>query len=174
MSFPQVTTRPERVQAALRAATYFAKVTASVANTLRDLEGAIDLLDARLDQLQPPHTGRVRVQWESRGLVRGYEAEKTPCVVEWSRNKARGTWRSKRVPLQSLMLRAKSSGEFEGNAHLVRQVLADLQVLLAMHKATRARIAKLDGDWARALPQVTRRLEGVLKRAERLQPARHG
>lgn len=158
-----LTHTPERIRSGERAKDYFAQVVSEIALALRDIESAIDRIDAKLDLLQPAHTGRIRVMWVSRGKARGYEDEKTPIAVRWSRHRLRGVWSAKRLPLASLMLRAKSSGDFESHTSEVRDLLTHLQVLLDMHAKTRARFAKLDGDWARAHPQVTRRLQEVLQ-----------
>lgn len=168
----QKTSQP--IRSHIRAEAYFTEVGRALAASLRDIEQTLNELDVMLDRLQPAHSGRIRLQWESRGKSRGYTGEKVPCPVVWSRHKLLGVWRAKRVPLAALSNRAKTSGEFEGNAHLVRAVLADLQTLLLLHRSVRGRFARFDGDWSKSQPQVTRRVQEIQRRTGQLPPAAPG
>ncbi len=174
-SLPSLTSRRESVILQERALHYFSQVTDSVVLALRQIEDGLELLDARLDELQPGHSGRVRLMWISRDArLRGYEGERMPVAAAWHRHKLLKRWSAKKLPLTNLSQRAMSSGEFAATAEQVREVLRDLQALLTMHKDARGRLAKLDGDWARALPQVTRRVGAMVARySGRSQLARH-
>ena len=172
---PSLNGRRESVILQERARHHFSQVTESVTVALRDIEDALEVLVARLDELQPGHSGRIRLMWVSRDArLRGYEGERVPVAAAWHRHKLLGHWSAKKLPLANLSRRAMSSGEFAANAGLVKEVLRDLQALLTMHKDARGRLAKLDGDWARALPQVTRRVGAMAEKySERSPLARH-
>ncbi len=151
---------------------YFTQVTSSLVDCLAEIEAGLRAVDARLDALQPPHTGRIRLMWVARGKARGYEGEKTPQAVRWSRNRLTGIWSAKRLPIDGLTARAKTSGEFELTSPQVRAELANMQLLLELYKQTRGRFAKFDGDWAKAHPQVTRRVRRIATPGGQFLPAK--
>lgn len=142
-----------------RACTYFASVTTSIVDSLVEIETALTLVDQRLDKIQPPHTGRIRLMWIARGkMLRGYPDEKVPLAVAWSRSKRTGLWRATNLPVKNLVRRVKTKGEFEQNAEPTKAQLVLLADLIRLHGEVRGRLAKLDGEWSRSRAHVTRRV----------------
>lgn len=122
--------------------------------------------DKALDELQPAHSGRIRVEWWKANSGQGLQ-EKRPYIAKWSRNR-NGTWRAEKVGVDHLVSRAKTSGEFYETADRVKEVLTLLSELLrkrqtAVDALKRARliIGRTVEDNEDNLKKLEDRLEGL-------------
>lgn len=92
---------------------------------------AIAKCDEMLDRLQPPHTGRIRVEWwASRSeFLPGL----SPYPVVWRRSKG-GRWGAERLTAKHLPMRAMRSGEFWKTHESTHAVLSRLQDMLELRQ----------------------------------------
>lgn len=143
-----------------RALAYFTDTLTDQVTTLLAIGKELDALDEALDQAQPPHSGRIRLMWVSRGKSRGWLDERIPQAVVWRRSRA-GNWRATRLPVPSLSKRVLRSGSFEACAPQVTKLVTRLAALLTLHSEVRGRLAKWDGHWCQSKPHVSRRLDDL-------------
>ncbi|WP_186203789.1 hypothetical protein [Burkholderia gladioli] len=100
-----------------------------------EIDKALLALDELLNFLQPPRTGKIRIEWwERRG-------RRVPTPVIWSHSKA--GWRAERVSGTGLSRRVKSSRDFHDNYPQVKAVCQNVTKLLTMREQALAPIAML-------------------------------
>lgn len=123
-----------------------AQIAAEVAEIDRALEGLDDLLNL----LQPPRSGKIRIEWWERA------GRPVPTPVIWSHSKA--GWRAVRVPGAGLSRRAKSARDFNDNYKRVKAICQNVTTLLKMREQALAPIAMFQRTTAGTLNSNTHRL----------------
>ncbi|TAM08302.1 MAG: hypothetical protein EPN70_00750 [Paraburkholderia sp.] len=108
-------------------------VAARIAEEIAQIDQALHGLDELLNFLQPPHTGKIRIEWWKRN------GRLVPQPVVW-RHSAAG-WRAERVPVAGLSRRVRSAREFHDNQKQVRAVCQNVTKLLTMREQTLAPLA---------------------------------
>jgi hypothetical protein len=92
------------------------------------------VLDDLLNLLQPPRSGKIRIEWWERA------GKPVPQPVVWSHTKAAG-WRAKRVPITGLSRRTRSAHDFHGTYQQVRAICHNVTKLLTMREQALVRLA---------------------------------
>jgi hypothetical protein len=99
------------------------QVTQTLVMHILGIDDKLIEIDRYLDDVQPPHTGKIRIQfWRRNDRVR-------PLPVAWKRTRG-GKWRAELLPTKNLIRRAKTSREFAPNRHIVKELLAVASDLL--------------------------------------------
>ncbi|MFT4063372.1 hypothetical protein [Paraburkholderia sp.] len=110
-----------------------ARVAAGIVAEVAEIDKALMALDELLNFMQPPRTGKIRIEWwERRG-------RRVPTPVIWSHSKA--AWRAERVSDTGLSRRVKSSREFHDNYPQVKAICQNVTTLLKMREQALAPIA---------------------------------
>lgn len=117
----------------------------SLTHLLFDVDLAIVEAEKTLNRLQPPYEGKLDVSWfKKRGRTE-------PRVVRWVRHGKLG-WRTEKVSVDRLALRAKQKDGFERHHKEVTLVLEELAYLLK----TRGTILRSISNLKRAAIQLNR------------------
>ena len=149
------------------ATSYLQAVSSSIIDRLSQVEEQLLEVDKLLDQVQPPHTGRIRLMWITR-MSRGWLNERSPVPAIWSRSKLSGRWTAKQVPIKGLTSRVKSSGEFAATTDQAREVVACFAELLDLHGRIRKHVTEFDRRWLMADKHIAPALDDVAARALKL------
>lgn len=114
-----------------------------IAVEVAQIDNALSALDELLNLLQPPHTGKIRIEWWTRN------GRCVPTPVIWSHSKA--GWRAVRVPGLGLSRRVKSARAFSDNFKQVKAICQNVTMLLKMREQTLAPIAMFQRTMAGTL-----------------------
>jgi hypothetical protein len=114
---------------------HFGQLANSWTHLLFDCLEEIIKFDKVLNEAQPIHSGRIRVMWfKSPSSDQSFPGERTPMMVQWTRNFHTGKWRALRVPLSRLLKYQHQSKSFAQNRKRVRFLLSSLRTLLLMRQ----------------------------------------
>lgn len=126
------------------------RVAAGIAAEVAEIDRALTALDELLNFLQPPRTGKIRIEWWER------KGRHIPTPVIWSHSKA--GWRAARVPGTGLSRRVKSARDFNDNYKQVKAVCRNATMLLKMREQALAPIAMFQRTTAGTLNTNVHRL----------------
>lgn len=127
-----------------------ARTAAQIAAEVAEIDRALDGLDDLLNLLQPPRSGKIRIEWWERA------GRQVPTPVIWSHSKA--GWRAVRVPGTGLSRRVKSARDFNDNYRQVKAICQNVTKLLKMREQALAPIAMFQRTTAGTLNSNTHRL----------------
>ncbi|MCP2086070.1 UNVERIFIED_ORG: hypothetical protein J2Y81_002087 [Paraburkholderia sediminicola] len=127
-----------------------AKLAASIVAEVAEIDKALTALDELLNLLQPPRTGKIRIEWWER------KGRRVPTPVIWSYSKA--GWRAVRVPGAGLSRRVKSARDFNDNHKQVKAICQNVTTLLKMREQALAPIAMFQRTTAGTLNTNVHRL----------------
>ncbi|WP_296661865.1 hypothetical protein [Paraburkholderia sp.] len=108
-------------------------IAGKIAAEVAQIDSALTALDELLNLLQPPHTGKIRIEWWERN------GRCMPTPVICSHSKA--GWRAVRVPGKGLSRRVKSARAFNDNYKQVKAICQNVTTLLKMREQALAPIA---------------------------------
>jgi hypothetical protein len=126
------------------------RVAAGIAAEVAEIDKALTALDDMLNLLQPPRTGKIRIEWWERA------GRRVPTPVIWSHSKA--GWRGVRVPGVGLSRRVKSARDFNDNYKQVKAICQNVTTLLKMREQALAPIAMFQRTTAGTLNTNVHRL----------------
>ncbi|MFL9885222.1 hypothetical protein PQR66_19420 [Paraburkholderia agricolaris] len=126
------------------------RIAAKIAAEVAQIDNALTALDDLLNLLQPPHTGKIRIEWWERN------GHRVPTPVIWSHSKA--GWRAVRVPGTGLSRRVKSARDFNDNHKQVKAICQNVTTLLKMREQALAPIAMFHRTTAGTLNTNVHRL----------------
>ena len=126
------------------------RVAASIAAEVAEIDRALTALDELLNLLQPPRTGKVRIEWWERG------GRPVPQPVIWSHTKA--GWRAVRVRPAGLSRRVRSARDFNDNYRQVKAICQNVTKLLKMREQALAPLAMFERTTAGTLNSNGQRL----------------
>jgi hypothetical protein len=116
---------------------YSAMLNAWVELMYESLEKLI-LLDSQLNDFQPIHSGRLRIQWFAyKPKECQFKGERYPLFVQWKRNFAIGLWRSERIPIASVLRYQHKTKAFKPHALEVRELLSQMRELILIYRKSR-------------------------------------
>jgi hypothetical protein len=96
------------------------------------------LLDSQLNDFQPIHSGRLRIQWFAyKPKEWQFKGERYPLFVQWRRNFAIGLWRSQRIPIASVLRHQHKTKAFKAHAVEVRELLSQMRELILIYRKSR-------------------------------------
>ena len=109
------------------------------------LETLIEL-DQQLNNWQPVHTGRIRIQWFAYPKdEQHFTGERHPLFVQWRRNFAMGLWRARRIPMARLLIFQHKTKAFKAHASQVHGVLIQMRELILIYRQARKTLGQLRG-----------------------------
>lgn len=126
------------------------RTAAKIAAEVAQIDNALMALDELLNLLQPPHTGKIRIEWWERN------GRRVPTPVVWSHSKA--GWRAVRVPGTGLSRRVRSARAFNDNFKQVKAICRNVTTLLKMREQALAPIAMFQRTTAGTLNTNVHRL----------------
>jgi hypothetical protein len=121
-----------------------ARIATRIALEVAEIDRALEVLDDLLNLLQPPRSGKIRIEWWERA------GRPVPQPVVWSHAKATG-WRAKRVPSAGLSRRARSTHDFHDTCQQVRAVCQNVTKLMTMREQALAPLAMFSRSTAGTL-----------------------
>lgn len=126
------------------------RVVEAIVAEVVEIDKALMALDELLNFMQPPRTGKIRIEWwERRG-------RRVPTPVVWSHSKA--GWRAVRVPSTGLSRRVKSARAFNDNFKQVKAICQNVTTLFKMREQALAPIAMFQRTTAGTLNTNVHRL----------------
>jgi hypothetical protein len=126
------------------------RVAGGIAAEVVEIDKALTALDELLNLLQPPRTGKIRIEWRER------KGRRVPTPAIWSYSKA--GWRAARVPGTGLSRRVKSARDFNDNYKQVKAICQNVTMLLKMREQALAPIAMFQRATAGTLNTNVHRL----------------
>lgn len=126
------------------------RTAAKIAAEVAQVDNALTALDELLNLLQPPHTGKIRIEWWERN------GRRVPMPVVWSHSKA--GWRAVRVPGTGLSRRVKSARAFNDSFKQVKAICQNVTALLKMREQALAPVAMFQRTTAGTLNSNVARL----------------
>ena len=149
---------------------YFGLLAANSTHLLFDCLEEIIQFDKALNDAQPIHSGRIRVMWFASPLSdQSFPGERTPMMVQWTRNFKTGKWRALRVPLARLLKYQHQSKDFAQNRIRVRFFLTSLRTLLLMRRVIKKSLVQqpnISRHWVPTAQKNLLRLQQEFKQIE--------
>jgi len=126
------------------------RVAAGIAAEVTEIDRALTALDDLLNLLQPPRSGKIRIEWWERA------GRPVPQPVIWSHSKA--GWRAVRVRAAGLSRHVRSARDFNDNYRQVKAICQNVATLLKMREQALAPLAMFERTTAGTLNSNGQRL----------------
>lgn len=123
-----------------------------LADHVMQIDQALAGIDDLLNILQPPRTGKIRIEWWRRhGRV-------APTPAAWIQLPGNSRWRAERLPIAGLSKRVKKARAFHDFHRQVQALCQEASKLLVMRHQAMERIAMFQRTTAGLLSENERRL----------------
>jgi len=141
---------------------YSAKLQSWLELLYASLEKLIEL-DIQLNELQPIHSGRLRIQWFAyRPKEWQFKGERYPLFVQWQKNFAIELWRAKRVPIASILRYQHKTKAFKPHVKEVKTLLTQMRELVLIYRQARKTLRLLKEPSLQRINKNTQLLEPSL------------